>query len=62
MVKEDTCFRCICPNKKDRCKEKDSKDVVDDDEVAIIKGGNMEDKVVIIEEVNCPDSGKGVLY
>ena len=62
MVKEDTCFSYICPNKKDRCKEKDSKDEVEDDEVAIIKGGKKEDKAVIMKEVNCPDSGKGILY
>ena len=52
----------LVPNKKDRWKEKDSKDEVDDDEVANIKGGNKEDKVVIIKEVNCPDSKKGILY
>ena len=74
MLKESTYFSCIWPNNKDCCKEKDSKNEVDDDEVVIIKEDNKEDKVVIIKEdnkedkvviikeVNCPDSRKGVLY
>ena len=35
MVKESTYFSCIWPN-KDCCKEKDSKNQVDDDDVVII--------------------------
>ena len=62
MLKESTYFSCIWPNSKDCCKEKDSKNEVDDDDVVIIKEDNKEDKVVIIKEVNCPDSRKGVLY